>query len=209
MIKNTSYKLCADVATEEIRLQYNIEEGAIVTTSAGVWTVWNGEWRKIYPSAGTGSGLGWVRYDDGTYTSSNKLTVTAGETVTLPNDATNIIRSHSGINYYDSENELVVGENINDLYLATIVFKASTTNANQGYGHILLEQQGDTPYERLHGEFVFPKGNNVAHDIHRMFQYYIDADFIENGAEWQVAATGANIDIWDIIFFISKVQSYA
>lgn len=56
---NTSYKVQADVDSEETRLSYNIEEGAYVTTSAGVWTVWNGEWVKLYPQSGTGSGLGW------------------------------------------------------------------------------------------------------------------------------------------------------
>ena len=57
MIKNTSYKVQVDVDTEEVRLQYNIEEGAFVTTSAGVWTVYNGEWVKLYPQSGIGSGL--------------------------------------------------------------------------------------------------------------------------------------------------------
>ena len=72
---NTSYRTKADVNTEEERLYYNIEEGAYVTTSAGVYTVWNGEWVKLYPQGGVDSGLGWVRYDDSTYTSSNKLTL--------------------------------------------------------------------------------------------------------------------------------------
>ena len=36
---NTSYRTKADINTEEERLYYNIEEGAYVTTSAGVWTV--------------------------------------------------------------------------------------------------------------------------------------------------------------------------
>ena len=67
IITNTSYKVQADVDTEAVRLQYNIEEGAYVTTSAGVWTVYDGEWVKLYPQSGIGTGLGWTRYDDGQY----------------------------------------------------------------------------------------------------------------------------------------------
>ena len=40
---NTSYKVQADINTEEERLYYAIEDGAYVTTSAGVWT--SLEWR--------------------------------------------------------------------------------------------------------------------------------------------------------------------
>ena len=101
MIKNTSYKVQADVDSEAVRLQYQIEEGAYVTTSTGVWTVWNGEWRKIYPQSGVGSGLGWARYDDSTYTSSNKLALVDGVTVNLPNDAASVYRSYTGVDYYN------------------------------------------------------------------------------------------------------------
>jgi hypothetical protein len=42
-MRNTSYKVQADVDTEQVRLQYEIEEGAYVTTSAGgtasVWDI--------------------------------------------------------------------------------------------------------------------------------------------------------------------------
>lgn len=209
MIKNTSYKVQVDVDTDAVKSQYNIEEGAYVTTESGVWTVYNREWVKLYPQAGSDSGLGWVRYDDTVYTSSNRLTVTVGTEIVLPNNGGNITRSYAGIDYYDPATNMVLGDVQNDLYLATIVFKARTLNANQAYGHIMLENANSTPYERLHAEFQFPKGNNVDHDIHRMFQYYIDSDFITNGSQWKISASGQDIDVHDIIFFFSKIQSYA
>ena len=208
-VYNTAYRVKVDTQTEAERLTYNIEEGAFVTTSAGVWTVYNGEWVKIFPQSGAGSGLGWTRYDDGQYTSESKLTVTSGTEVVLPNNAATVYRSYSGIDYYNSTTQKVLGDAVNDLYLATIVFKASTTNAEQGYFHIVLENTEGTLYERLHEEFSFPKGNNVTHDIHAVFQYYIDADFIDNGSQWKIAATNRNVQVWDIIFFFSKMQSYA
>ena len=80
---NTSYKVQVDVDTDTIRNQYNIEEGAYVTTESGVWTVFGGEWVKLYPQSGVGSGLGWARYDDGLYTSSNKLELLDGIEISL------------------------------------------------------------------------------------------------------------------------------
>lgn len=209
MIKNTSYKVQSDVDSEEVRLAYQIEEGAYVTTSAGVWTVWNGEWRKIYPHGGTGSGLGWTRYDDGQFTSEAKLTLGQGIQVVLPNNAASIYRSHTGIDYYDSSTLKVLAENENDTYIMTIVFKYQAPNANQTYLEMHFEGGNGTPYDRIRDTITFPKGNDTAHDYHGIFQYYADANFINSGSQWNITSIGGAAQIWDIIFFIQKVQSYA
>ena len=207
MIKNTSYKVQADVDSEDVRLQYQIEEGAYVTTSTGVWTVWNGEWRKIYPQSGVGSGLGWTRYDDSTYTSSNKLALADGVTVSLPNDAATVYRSYAGVDYYNGTK--VIADNENDTYVMTIVFKYSAPNANQTHIDLQFEGGNGTPYDRIRGEATFPKGNDVEHDYHQVFQYYADSDFVTNGSYWQITASGGTATVWDIIYFIQKTQSYA
>jgi len=209
MIKNTSYKVQADVDTDVIRNQYNIEEGAFVHTESGVWTVYNGEWVKLYPQSGVGSGLGWVRYDDGQYTSANKLTLADGVEQTLTNNGANIVRSESGIDYYDTVNNKLIATTNKDVYMVTVVFNMSAENANQTYMHLNLENVGATPYERLKEDIIFPKGNDVEHEYHGVFQYYVDQDFIDNGASWKVTSDGGSVDIWDIIFFIQKTQSYA
>ena len=207
MIKNTSYKVQADVDSEAVRLQYQIEEGAYVTTSTGVWTVWNGEWVKLYPQSGAGSGLGWARYDDSTYTSSNKLALVDGVTVNLPNDAASVYRSYTGVDYYNGTR--VIADNTNDTYVMTIVFKYSAPNANQTHIDLQFEGGNGTPYDRIRGEATFPKGNDVTHDYHQLFQYYADADFVTNGSYWQITASGGSATVWDIIYFIQKTQSYA
>jgi len=207
MIKNTSYKVQADVDSEDVRLQYKIEEGAYVTTSTGVWTVWNGEWRKIYPQSGAGSGLGWARYDDSIYTSSNKLTLVDGITVNLPNNAASVYRSYTGVDYYNGTR--ILADNENDTYVMTVVFKYSAPNANQTHIDLQFEGGNGTPYDRIRGEATFPKGNDVEHDYHQVFQYYADADFVTNGSYWQITATGGSATVWDIIYFIQKTQSYA
>jgi len=208
-VYNTSYKVQADVDTEAVRLQYNIEEGAYVTTSAGVWTVYNGEWVKLYPQSGIGSGLGWTRYDDGTYTSSNKLALSDGVEVTLPNDAATIYRSYTGIDYYNSSTSKILADNENDTYVMTIVFKYSAPNANQTHMDVQLQGGNGTPYDRIRSEATFPKGNDVEHDFHRVFQWYADSDFVDLGATWKITASGGSATVWDIIYFIQKTQSYA
>ena len=206
---NTSYKVQSDVNTEEERLYYAIEEGAHVTTSAGVWTVWNGEWVKLYPQSGVGSGLGWTRYDDGQYTSESKLSLALDTQVVLPNNGASVYRSYTGIDYYNSTTQKVLADSENDLYMATIVFKCQAPNANQTFLRLQLDSVNGTPYERVGVDIPFPKGNDVAHEFHQVFQYYATPDFVSNGSQWKITATGGTAQVWDIIFFISKVQSYA
>ena len=208
-IFNTSYKVQSDVNTEEERLYFNIEDGAYVTTSAGVWTIWNGEWVKLYPQAGQGTGLGWTRYDDTVYTSENKLTLADGVEVVLPNNGGNIYRSYEGIDYYDPSTQRVLGDNANDVYLFTVVFKASAPNANQTFLRLQLDSISGTPYERVGEDFGFVKGNDVAHEFHQVFQYYITPDFIASGSNWKIDAIGGTAEVWDIVYFIQKTQSYA
>lgn len=206
---NTSYRTKADVNTEEERLYYNIEEGAYVTTPSGVWTVWNGEWVKIYPQSGIGSGTGWTRYDDGQYTSASKLSLALDTETVLPNNAATVYRSYAGIDYYNGTTQKVLADNVNDVYVATVVFKCSAANANQTFLRLQLDAVNGTPYERVGVDIPFPKGNDAAHEFHQVFQYYATEDFVSNGSQWKITATGGTAKVWDIIFFIQKTQSYA
>ena len=209
MTKNTSYKVQVDVDTDAIRNQYNIEEGAYVTTESGVWTVYNGEWVKLYPQAGVGTGIGWTRYDDDQYTSASKLSLAQDVEITLPNNAANTYRSYPSIDYYNGTTKRVLADNLNDVYALTIAFKCSSANANQTYLRLQLDAENGTPYERVGVDIAFPKGNDVAHEFHQVFQYYADQNFVDNGSFIKVTPTGGTAQIWDIIYFIQKTQSYA
>lgn len=208
-VYNTSYKVQADVNTDAERLLYNIEEGAYVTTSSGVWTVWNGEWVKLYPQSGAGTGTGWARYDDGIYTASNKLNLALGVEVTLPNNAANSYRSYEGVDYYNPITQKVTADSENDTYIMTVVFKYSAPNANQTYLEMHFQGGNGTPYDRIRDTIGFPKGNDETHDHHAVFQYYADSSFVTNGSQWKITANGGSASVWDIIFFIQKTQSYA
>ena len=207
--KNTAYKVHAHQTTDAERVTFNIEEGAMVTTESGIWQVYNDAWRKLYPQAGIGTGLGWVRYDDGIYTSENKLTLASGVETTLINNGANVVRSEAGIDYYNTSTNKLLATTPKDVYVMTVVFNYSAENASQAYMHLNLENAGATPYERLKTDILFPKGNNETHEFHGVFQYYVDQDFIDNGSSWKVTADGSTCRIWDIIYFIQKTQSYA
>ena len=205
---NTSYKVQVDVDTDTIRNQYNIEEGAYVTTESGVWTVFGGEWVKLYPQSGVGSGLGWARYDDGLYTSSNKLELLDGIEIVVPNNSANIVRSNIGIDYYNGTTKKILADSVNDTYVCTVVFYYSAPNANQTYLRLQLDATNGTPYRRVGKDIGFPKGNDIEHQFHEVFQWYADDAFVANGSQWKITANGGTANIWDIIFFIQKTQSY-
>ena len=206
MILNTAYKVQTDILTDDYRQTLAIEDGAIVQTESGYWVIKDGAWVNLNSS--DAQGLGWVRYDDGEYTSSNKLTIPQGETITLPNNAAqtfNYLNAPS--QFYNSSTKRVYGLKENDTYVCTIVFKMSAANANATYAEVKLSGGNGTPYDRLASTITFPKGNNVEHAYHNIFQYYTDADFIQNGNFWTITATGGAVQIWDCIMFIQRTQA--
>ena len=207
MVKNTSYKVHAHQSTDAERLSYNIEEGAMVTTESGIWQVYNGAWRKLYPQAGEGTGIGWVRYDDTEYTSSNKLQLADQVTIPMPNNGGNIVRSESGLDYYNPITGKVISNAVNNVYVVTVVFKMSSANANQT--HIDFSMSGYGDLHRVDMVMPFYKGNDIPQNAHSMVQFYTDQDFVDNGANFQIQAHGGTAKIWDIIYFIQKTQSYA
>jgi len=203
---NTSYRTKSDVNTEDERLYYNIEEGAFVHTSAGVWTVYKGEWVKLYPQAGEGTMIGWVRYDDTEYTSLNKLALTDGVETHLPNNGGLITKSHD-VSYYNIQTEKVFGDTANDVYTLTVIFKASSPQTVNT--HLDFTMTGIIGYDRINKSLGFSKGNNEEQNFHEVYQYYVNQDFITNGAELRIMSHGGDASIWDIIYFIQKTQSYA
>ena len=208
-VYNTAYRVKVDTYSEADRAIYNIEEGAFVTTETGVWTVYKGEWVKLFPQSGAGSGLGWTRYDDGQYDVDGKLSLTQDAVTVLPNNGASVYCSYSGIDYYNSTTKKVLAENENDVYLMTIVFKCQAPNANQTFLRLQLDAVNGVPYERVGVDIPFPKGNDVAHEFHQVFQYYATSDFVSNGSQWKITATGGTAQVWDIIYFIQKTQNYA
>lgn len=206
MTKFTRYEVYCDRMTTAERLSSEIRNGVVVydTDQESFYKVVNNVWVK--DSDGSTS-KGWGRYDDTQWTSSNKLPLLDGVSVVLNNNAGNVVRSSDDVDYYNGTTYKVLADAENELYLATVVFKFSSSNANQTFIRLQLEGGNGTPYERLGADIAFPKGNDVEHEFHMVFQYYADDEFVSNGSQWKITANGGGALVWDIIFFISKLQN--
>lgn len=165
-----------------------------------------------YVNLRTAEKLGWARYDDTQYTTSSvfSLTTLAGEQ-TLPNNGGNTIETHlhSTVSFYNSGSQKIQVENSADVYMATVVFRAKTPNANGASIRLQLDSTGATPYERVGKDLFFGKGNDVWHDFHEVFQWYGDDDFVANGNRFKVRAVGHDVSIANTIFFIQRTQNHS
>jgi len=206
MIKNTSYKVHVQRQTDAEIADVNIEQGAMMVSDTGLYMGFNGENVRLYPQSATSSNKGWVRYDDTTYTSLNKLSLVDEVVVNLPNNGGSVFRSDNNIDYYNPITNRLIANNLKDVYMCTIAFKGSAANTTQTHLDFTIT---DGDYNRIAQSFTFAKGNNETQHFHTVFQYYIDADFIANGAGLKINSHGGTAKIWDITFFIQKTQSYA
>ena len=206
MSKTTRYEVYCDRMTTAERLSSEIRNGVVVydTDQESFYKVVNNVWVK--DSDGSTS-KGWGRYDDTQWTSSNKLALLDGVSVVLNNNAGNVVRSSEDIDYYNGTTNKVLADKENELYMATVVFKFSSPNANQTFLRLQLEGGNGTPYERLGADIAFPRGNDIEHEFHMVFQYYADDEFVNNGSQWKITPNGGGALVWDIIFFISKIQN--
>jgi|SRR5210317_121096 len=204
--KNTSYRVHVQDTTESEVSSVNIENGAMLRTDSALYMGHNGSNVVVYPQ-NVITVNGWARYDDTEYTSSNKLTLSDGVEVVLPNNAGAVYRSHPSIAFYNGSTQKVLAINENDVYQITVVFRCSAANANQTYLSLHFEGGNGTPYDRIRSDINFPKGNDVDHDFHQMFQYYTDADFVLNGTDWKITSNGGSAKIWDVIYFIQRTQN--
>ena len=204
--KNTSYRVHVQDTTQSEVDSVNIENGAMLRTDSALYMGHNGSNVVVYPQ-NVITVNGWARYDDTTYTSANKLALIDGVEVVLPNNAGAVYKSHPSINFYDGSTQKVLAINENDVYQITVVFRYSAANANQTYLSLHFEGGNGTPYDRIRSDINFPKGNDISHDFHQMFQYYTDADFVLNGTDWKITANGGSAKIWDVIYFIQRTQN--
>lgn len=149
--------------------------------------------------------LGWGRYNDSTWTELSPLPLLDGVKVKLNNNGNTKLEYGSDI-FYDTTSQKVLAINENDTYIISVVFKAKAPNANTTHLDIdFYSPVGD--FERLNKVLPFDKGNNEIQNFHEVFQYYADADLVNNGLEVEITADGGTATVWDIIFFIQRTQN--
>lgn len=147
---------------------------------------------------------GWNRFDDNQYTSASPLEVLEGAPVVLPNDGVKFSDSYGSAVFYNPAASEILAINEDDTYIITVMFKAVSSNAANSYMDISMS--GPAGYDRVSETLTFPKGNGVPHNFYRVYQYYADADFITNGAQLEIEVVGATVEVYDIIYFIQRVQ---
>jgi len=152
-------------------------------------------------------GLGWARYDDTQYTTSSFFTVVEDAVaVVLPNNAGSNITTHmnSSIPFYDGTSKKIQMAKAGEVYSMVVTFKAKAPNANQTHIDLSLSSTGATPYDRVSKSLAFAKGNDEWENFYEVFNFYADDDFIANGNQWKIYASGGNVDVAGVIYFIQK-----
>lgn len=148
---------------------------------------------------------GWARYIDTQYTAAAPFALSDGVQVTLPNNAGTTTKSRLSSDFYDSATSKLVGLQINEVCIISIEFKAQTPNANQTHLDLYITNGGGN-IQNLEVAIGFIKGNATPEVFHNMFQYYIDQDFIDNGATIQIQSHGGAATVWDVEYFIQRTQ---
>lgn len=148
---------------------------------------------------------GWARYIDTQYTQALPLSLTDGVQVTLPNNGGLTTKSRISSDFYDSSTQKIVGLKVNEVQIISIEFKAEAPNANQTYLDLSITNGGGN-IQNLEKAIGFVRGNATPEIFHNMFQYYIDQQFIDNGATIKIKTVGGSGTIWDIEYFIQRTQ---
>lgn len=159
------------------------------------------------------SGLGWARYDDTTYTTSSPFSIDEGDTEILPCNGSGSIETHmhSSVPFFNPATQKIQAENDGDVYTVTInmTMRASSNPSEGDHVTIAMSGTGVTPYDRVRRDLFFFKNNTDWHYYHEIFQYYSDVDFVANGNQFNLTASGNNIEVADVIIFIQRTQNHS
>jgi hypothetical protein len=206
MAKNTAYRVHVEDVTQAKVDGVNIENGAMLRTDDYLYMGHNNQNVIVYPQGGVRS-LGWARYIDTQYTSASPLSLSADTLTILPNNAGTVIRSHPSIDFYQNGvNSKIYGQNLNDVYAITVEWKAQAPNANHTHLNLSIANGGGL-IENLDVSLAYIKGNATTQVFHNIFQYYIDQDFLDNGASLNIQSHGGTSTVWDIQYFIQRTQN--
>ena len=207
MAKNTAYRVHVEDVSQSVVDNVNIEDGAMLRTDEYLYMGHNNQNVIVYPQGGSKT-LGWARYQDTQYTGASdatKVILSDGVTVTLPNNAGTTTKSNASLSFYDNSTQKLNVENVNDVYIITVEFKASASNAQQTHLDLSVENCG--LIENLEMVIPFYKGNNTTQQEHKMIQYYATSSFVSDGATLKIKSHGGGAKIWDIQYFIQRTQN--
>ena len=204
--RNSSYRVHVQDTTEAEVASVNIENGAMLHTTDALYMGHNGQNVIVYPQGGVKS-LGWARYLDTQYTDVSPLSLVANTLTFLPNNKGTVVRSHPSIDFYQNGvDQKIYGQNLNDVYIITVQFRAQSPNANQTHLDLTIENGGGN-IQNLEIALAYIKGNETPQFFHNVFHYYIDQNFLNNGASININSHGGTSTIWDIEYFVQRTQN--
>ena len=204
--RNSSYRVHVQDTTEAEVASVNIENGAMLHTTDALYMGHNDVNKIVYPQGGVKS-LGWARYLDTQYTDVSPLSLVANTLTFLPNNKGTVVRSHPSIDFYQNGvDQKIYGQNLNDVYIITVQFRAQSPNANQTHLDLTIENGGGN-IQNLEIALAYIKGNETPQFFHNVFHYYIDQNFLNNGASININSHGGTSTIWDIEYFVQRTQN--
>jgi len=204
--RNSSYRVHVQDTTEAEVSSVNIENGAMLHTTDALYMGHNDVNKIVYPQGGVKS-LGWARYLDTQYTDVSPLSLVANTLTFLPNNKGTVVRSHPSIDFYQNGvDQKIYGQNLNDVYIITVQFRAQSPNANQTHLDLTIENGGGN-IQNLEIALAYIKGNETPQFFHNVFHYYIDQNFLDNGASISINSHGGTSTIWDIEYFVQRTQN--
>lgn len=152
---------------------------------------------------------GWSVYNDDEYTFLNKLVITAGDTVTLPNNAAAKIQSQIPLgvdSFYNSFDTVVIGNNVGDVLDLTINFQTSNSNGN-GYFTLIIDIGGGVSIIPITAKtFDYPKGAGIPHPYSTSNFIYSLSTFVANGAKVKIVSEVGDTSIWNISYFVTRIH---
>ena len=154
---------------------------------------------------GTSTSLAnWAQYSDTQYNTGNRLTVTGGTTVTMPNNAGSVINSYmpAGVAFYDGGTQKITPQSVGETYEIRINFSANSSTVNN-YVLLDIDIGNGTPIIIAEDTIPLPRGSGVDHLFTTTIATYALTTFITNGATVKITPDDT-VDIWDVSYVIIR-----
>ncbi|TNJ42166.1 hypothetical protein KFZ70_15375 [Tamlana fucoidanivorans] len=163
-------------------------------------------WVKLISENSINDYTGWADYTDGTYTSASPFSLTAGNKVTLPNNAVTIRDTQKPIDvtsFYDIMTSTITGRN-GDGINVMIEFKIKPI-VNQTTKITVAIDIGGSIGELYKRDFITSKGLNVEHYYVSSFNAYTLDTWEANGGTVKIVSDYA-AEIYDIRYVITRTH---
>jgi len=151
---------------------------------------------------------GWAQYVDNVYTVGSPLSVGAGATVTLTNNAatSNKTQLPTGVtDFYNSGTSKITPQNVGDYYTITLRFKAKNTEATGGYFDFGIDLGGALGIQFKESK-LFVKGAGVEQNFNLVTNAFIGATFLANGGIIKITGGNGTTTIYDIDLHVSRTH---